>query len=239
MPSTISGLLVILFAVLPGVPGNFIYQRLVGTNRKEEQWVTVIRMIGFSIGGLILYIVVGNYINAPLPNYISPKTFTNFILERLFLQNMSLAFSGHVIGSMAIGFLATRIVLVLNQWNKSTGYPDTWDKFISEYVGGHWVVVKLITGETYSGILARADTSVEQSERDIILKEPALYLKNQNNYRATSYQFLFLSGSIISSIGVVATQNDRRITKIGTFIFDRPSNGKETRNARRTPKKNG
>jgi hypothetical protein len=233
MPSTISELLVVLFAVLPGVPGNLIYQRLLGRNRKEEQWATVIRMIGFSIGGLILYIVIGNFISAPLPYYISPNTFTNFVLERIFLLNMSLAFSGHVIGSMVIGFLSTRFVLVLNQWNKSTCYPDTWDKFIRENVNNHWVVVKLSGNEAYTGILERADVSVEQNERDIILKEPALYIEDKNNYISTSYQYLFLSGSIIDSIGVVSNPEDIRITKIGSYIFNQPIKEKENNHARR------
>lgn len=237
MPSTISGLLVILFAVLPGVPGNFIYQKLVGTNRKEEQWGTVIRMIGFSIGGLVLYILVSSFISAPLPNYISPNTFANFILERTFLLNISLALSGHAIGSMIIGFFAARIVLVLNRWSKSTAYPDTWDKFVREYVENHWVVVKLSNGETYSGILARADTSVEQNERDIILREPALYLEEQKNYLATTYQHLFLSGSIISSIGIVSNPDDIRITNIGTYIFEQPVKKKEKEHVQRKRKK--
>jgi len=219
MPSTISGLLVILFAILPGVPGNSLYQRIVGKDRKEGQWSAVIRMIGFSVGGLMLYVLVGGLVNAPLPTYISPTTFTNFTIDRATLLTISWALSGHFIGSVLTSLIFSGIILTINRWSKTTEYPDTWDKFAGKYVEKHWVVVKLNDGDAYTGILERADTSVEQNERDLILKEPAKYSNEEKNYYATTYQYLFLPGSIIASIGVVCNPNDERLTIIGAPIF--------------------
>lgn len=230
MPSTVSGLLVILFAVLPGVPGNNLYQRFVGSDRKEEQWSTIIRIIGFSVGGLILYILLGYFINAPLPIYISPSTFTNFNVDRNILLNMSLAFSGHVIGSILISFIIARIVLWLNRLTRTTSIPDTWDKFANECVANHWIVVSLIDGKALAGVLERADVSVEAGERDIILKEPAEYRKDIENYVALNYQHLFIPGSLISTIGVWSNDDDSRITTSGASIFPKPP--KKSKNRR-------
>jgi len=220
MPSTISGLLVILFAVLPGVPGNSIYQRIIGKDRKESQWNTVIRMIGFSVGGLILYILLGGLINAPLPIYISPSTFINFNINRVTLLTISGAFTGHFICSILISLIFSVILLLINRWSKSTENPDTWDKFVEKYVEKHWVVVKINNGDAYAGILERADIAIEQNERDLILKEPAKYSIKAENYIATSYQYLFLLGSTITSIGIVSKPDDKRLTTIGSPIFD-------------------
>ena len=237
MPATISGLLVILFAVLPGVPGNNLYQRIVGIDRKEEQWSAVTRIIGFSIGGLILYIVIGGVIHTPLPIYISPSTFTNFVIERNILLDISLALSGHFLGSIVISLAVAGIVLFINRVNRASDYSDTWDKFARKYVEKHWVIVRISDGKTYAGILEQADTFVDQNERDIILKEPAIYLQDEDNYLSLPYQYLFLPGSIVSSIGVVADTEDRRITRIGTYLFDKPDSIKEHQNVRKRKSK--
>jgi hypothetical protein len=219
VPTTISALLVILFAVLPGVPGNSIFGRIVGKDNKEKQWASVVRMVGFSIAGLILYLLVGGLFNAPLPDYIVPATFDNFKLERGFLLAMALAYTGHFVGSMIASLGSAGIVLLLNTLSRATDYADTWDKFVAECIPGHWVIVGLDNGQIYSGILHRADTRVPEKERDIILREPALYMKEENNYIATANQYLFLPGSAIASIAVPSNQTDTRLIAIGEKVF--------------------
>jgi hypothetical protein len=219
MPSTISGLLVILFAILPGLPGDNLYQRIIGSDRREQQWQTVFRIIGFSLGGLILYVLAGSMVNAPLPIYISPVTFENFILERKILQDISISLTGHLFFSSLVGILVSQLVLLLNRLSRVSDVPDTWDKFASKYVEKHWIIVKLNSGQSYAGILDRADINVEQKERDIVLKEPAMYYESKGNYYALPYQYIFVSGSIIASVGVVSNSDDLRITSIGSPIF--------------------
>ena len=43
-------------------------------------------------------------------------------------------------------------------------------------------------------MVERADFSVQQSERDIVLAEPALYIEEKGEYVTQSYQYLFLPG---------------------------------------------
>lgn len=74
MSLTLTGLLVLIFAVLPGVPGEKIYQVLVGADWREDNWRRIIRLLTFSLFGLVLYAVVAPFLGAPLPSYLSPSS---------------------------------------------------------------------------------------------------------------------------------------------------------------------
>ncbi|MEW6241222.1 MAG: DUF6338 family protein [Chloroflexota bacterium] len=229
MPDTIHALLVILFAVLPGLPGNSLYQRLVGSDWREEQWRTVIRIIGISLGGLILYVIIGNWLNAPLPSYISPLTFANLTVSRLVLVPMAIAFVGHFVSSTAVGFLAAKITQLMDRWTKVSEYADSWHKFVSIHAEEHWVIVSLQGGSSYAGYIKKADTNVSSDERDIILAEPAVFRKDQNNYWSLPYKYLFIPGKHISSVAIVHEPSDERVSKIDQFLFSghQPQGGKD------------
>jgi hypothetical protein len=229
MPGTIEALLVLLFAVLPGVPGNLVYQKIIGKDRKEEQWGTVVRIVGLSLGGLMLFIVLGSLVNAPIPAYLSPTTFSNFSLERVFLVSMSLAFVGHTLGALIVSWIGALAIQELNRRTRSTDYPDTWDKFARELTSFHWVVATMKDGARYAGMLSRADTSIAQDERDLILEEPGLYSKARDNYISTPYKYLFVPGTLVASIGVVAdntVDTEGRVVQIGEPMFPKsPTKG--------------
>lgn len=71
-----------------------------------------------------------------------------------------------------------------------------------------------------AGILDRGDTSVKTDERDIILREPALYSKEKSNYITTSYQYLYFPGNSISSIAVMYNRSiDKRKTRLNQILF--------------------
>jgi hypothetical protein len=91
------------------------------------------------------------------------------------------------------------------------------------------VTVGLTNGEVYAGYVDKADVSVTASERDIILREPALYDETEKTYRATPYQTMFLLGSTIASIAAVSdSRGDERITSAGEDLFsEETSNGDE------------
>jgi hypothetical protein len=68
--------------------------------------------------------------------------------------------------------------------------------------------------------LDKADVSVTASERDIILREPALYDEAEKTYRTTPYQTMFLLGSTIASVAAVTDpRGDKRITSAGEDLF--------------------
>jgi len=78
----------------------------------------------------------------------------------------------------------------------------------------------LNNGDVYAGYVDKADVSVAATERDLILREPALYDQRLTRYRALGYQSLFLLGSTIASAAVVTdAAADQRITTIGESLF--------------------
>lgn len=230
MPDTFDALLVILFAILPGIPGNTIYNKMAGTNWREEQWRTVVRILGISLGGLILYIIVGSLVNAPLPSYISPETFANFVLERTALVQMSVAFFGHFVGAVIIGYVGARATQKLDEWTRSSEFIDSWHEFVSVHANKHWVVVSVKGGAAYAGYIKMADTNVKAAERDLILAEPAFYVKEQNKYLSQPYNYLFLPGKMIDSIAIYSKSSDKRVTPILKFLFS-DSNQEGDKNA--------
>jgi hypothetical protein len=87
-------------------------------------------------------------------------------------------------------------------------------------VKGHWVTVGLNNGDVYGGYIDMADVSVAASERDMILREPALYDRDAKRYRTLEYLSLFLLGSTIASVAVVTdSAADKRLMLIGEALF--------------------
>jgi hypothetical protein len=85
---------------------------------------------------------------------------------------------------------------------------------------GHWVVIGLQNGESYSGYVDVADTSVGAQERDIILHEPAKFDDEKIEYRALKHQSLFIPGALVASVAVVHDPMlDKRIVPVGELVF--------------------
>lgn len=59
MPTTLSSLLIIVFALIPGLPGRTIYRILLGRDWREDAWDKGLQFVAFSVFGLALYSVVG------------------------------------------------------------------------------------------------------------------------------------------------------------------------------------
>lgn len=80
----------------------------------------------------------------------------------------------------------------------------------------------LTNGESYAGYIETADTEVRKEERDVILKEPALYDEDREGYVATQNQYLFLTSALIESVAVVYDADDgseTRLSEPGSLIL--------------------
>lgn len=220
MPTTVEALLVIVFCILPGMLGEGVYRRLIGADWREQQWHRILHTIGFSVWGLVLYLIVCSWFDVPLPSYVFPTTFRAMPLGRDQLTTMALALGGHSLGSALAGLVGAGIVHAINRWTLATGYPDSWHRFVRSYVARHWVVIRLENGEAYAGMIERADTTVCQNERDVVLAEPAQFLEEKENYISLPYQYLFLPGALIASIAVVHDRDlDARVSEVGSLLF--------------------
>ena len=218
LPTTLSGLMIFVFAMIPGLPGESIYKLLIGAHWQEKEWWSILRIIGFSTTSLVLYIIIANIFNFPMPIYIFPNVFSHTVFTVNSILPLSISYMGHIFMSIIVGCIASYGRRCLSRWFFLPVYPSAWDEFVRSSVPGHWVVVTLDNGDVYAGKLETANINIEETNRDIILEEPALYT-DQCKYVASSYQYLFLSGSMISSIAAVSNSKDSRSTKIGDSIF--------------------
>lgn len=215
LPATVVGILVVVFTVLPGVPGDRLYRTFVGSDWRQDQWQRALRLLSFSLFGLALYASVAPLLRTPFPGYLSPA-----LLERaandevLFRRNLA-ALLGHFMGSAAAGAASGLGLRAIARFRSASAFYSAWDHFVRHCARDHWVILTLQNGESYSGFIETADVSVASGERDMILREPAFYDKEADEYLAMQYQSLFIPGSFLSSIATVHDPADRRIIPAG------------------------
>jgi hypothetical protein len=201
MPTTLASFLIILLAIFPGALADKLYRMIMGVNWREKEWQIIIRLLGFSLSGIILYSVIAYYLGWPQPIYIFPSNYNADVLKPESLPLIFIPYGGHFLSATLIGLLSAVAMRFLGRWVPT--YTGAWEDFIRLSVPEHWVVVTLNSGEVYAGILQSADTSVKQDERDLVLLEPALYRKKEGKYVASSYHSMFLPAKIVYSIAAV------------------------------------
>ena len=213
----LSGIFALIIAVLPGIFGEWFYRMMVGVKWGSSQLEILLRLVGFSVLGFALYCLVLP-LGAPEPTYAFPKLALS--ITPATLPVVAIAYIGHCAGSIIAGIVVSILVRKVPRWSGHSPYPCAWDEFARHCAEERWITVGLRTGEAYMGMLKAADYSVPQSERDIILTEPALYNEERGDYVATADQFLFLPADIVQSVAAVSnTETDQRITQIGEGIF--------------------
>jgi hypothetical protein len=218
-PPTFASVLVIIFAVLPGVPGERLYRIFVGSDWREDQWQKALRLLGFSLFGLAIYASIAPVIKAPFPTYLSPVLLEQAAKDEISFRRMLLALLGHFAGSSMAGVISGISLHSVARIRSASAYYSAWDHFVLHCAKDHWVVVTLQNGEAYSGIIETADVSVSSSDRDIILREPGWYDEGAHEYRSTQYQSLFIPGSFLSSVSTVCESADKRIIPVGEVVF--------------------
>ena len=212
-------ILIVLLVALPGVPGDRIYRKVVGVDWREREWQSVLRLISFSVSGLIIYIVVADWRGFYQPIYLFPESFKDGSITPSTLIRAVIPYVGHFTGAALVGLVAAAFVKLTAHW--VSVYPSAWDHFIRTSVPKHLVVVSLKNRDAYAGIIKHVDLSVPQSERDIVLGEPAIYDENAKDYVALAYSALFLPASLISSIAAVhdSSLDKHRLSEVGQSIF--------------------
>ena len=224
LPNSVAALLIAAFAILPGVPGERIYTMLVGWDWREDKWWRTLRLLAFSLVGLSAYAIAATFVSAPLPVYISPQSLARLLPNQI--TDLAIAFLGHIVGAAISGVAAGYAVRALARLTSRSAYSSAWDHFINACTKSRWVTVGLTNGQAYAGYVDKADVSVAASDRDIILREPALYDETDKIYRATPYQTMFLLGSTIASIAAVTDPyGDKRITSAGEDLFAKETSG--------------
>jgi hypothetical protein len=223
LPGTLIGVLIAVFAVLPGLPGEKLYSFFVGSNWREDKWSRTLRLLAFSLFGLAGYALVATHIGAPVPQYISAKALDQLAPDQF--GAFAAAFLGHVCAATFVGLLAGAGTRVLARLSGTSAYSSAWGHFIKMSAKDHWVTVGLNNGEVYAGYIGPTDVSVAAAERDVVLLEPALLDPTTMRYRSLKYQSLFLLASTIASVAVIFdAATDKRMTRIGESPFAEENN---------------
>lgn len=222
MPAQFSSLLIMILSILPGFLGERIYRYFSGSDWRLSDWEKIIRILIFSILGILVYCTLAYFCKWPQPIYIIPSSLSAIDFGSSFFTRLILPYIGHWLASTIIGLISGYVSSLISKKRPSLVYQSCWDIFIHERVNAHLVVVTLRNGDAYAGILSCADSSVSCDERDIIIEEPAKLNKFVNNYVALGYSYLFLPSTLISSIAVVFDPDlDERLTQVGEKIFSK------------------
>lgn len=225
MPTTIISLLIIVFALFPGIPAYKLYKSINGFDWKTPEWEKVVCIIGFSMAGIMVYILLGSLINLPFPIYLIPDTFTSNGLSQQNIITIAFALLGQLVASLLVSFLLAKAIILLSKITSISGLPSAWDNFMKFEIPSHWVIITLINHETYLGYIGFYDSAVCSEERDIVLLEPSRYDIEKDDYQALNYKSMFIPAKLISSLGAVSDRNqDTRLSQIGDFLFSEGKN---------------
>ena len=222
MPTSFASLLVLVLAILPGVPGEAIYRFVLGADWRDKQWQRVLRILLFSVIGLVAYAIIASSGRVPSPVFLDISTYKLERFDKDIVLKAAESLGAHFIASSLVGFFSALAVLFLNKLFKKSIYPDAYTTFINNCADFRWVVVTLTSGSSYAGYILRGDTSVAFGERDIILAEPAQYNQETKQYQCVSYQHMYLSAGMIASIATVydPTIDKKRQSPIEGNLFE-------------------
>lgn len=222
MPTSVTAVLVALIAVFPGLIGNWVYQNLVGVDWREKEWRSILRMLGFSIIGAVLYSVLAGAFGWPPAVHLFPSAYPKLAPTSDQINAIFIPYAGHLVGGFVAGILAAWGAKVIARLSAASAFPGAWDDFIRTCTAHHWVVVALSNNEVYAGKLRSADLGVASTERELILEEPCLFEESSGYYRALGHQYLFIPAGALHSIAAVyEPQLDERTVGVGNTLFEK------------------
>jgi Family of unknown function (DUF6338) len=220
MPDSVTAVLIALIAVFPGLMGNSVYRSLLGVDWREKEWHSVLRLLGFSVIGIVLYSICAFQFGFLPPAHLFPETYESLQPNQEDLRSVVFPYIGHLAGGIVAGVLGAWGTKLLARVASGSAYPSAWDDFARTYAPRHWVIVSLSSGDVYAGKLKNVDVAVAAGDRDLVLEEPCIFDETVGNYRATNYQYLFIPAAELFSIAAVYdVKLDKRILTVGELLF--------------------
>jgi hypothetical protein len=210
-----------VIAIVPGALGNVVFTRLVGTDWREKELSTVVRVLAFSVFGLALYAWIAVNLGWPPPSHILPSTYTAAGLTDDVVGRLAPGYVGHTLGGGLTGAVAAVGLSILGWLTGRSAHAAAWDEFVATCVSKRWVVVTLIDGNAFCGKIETADASVDATQRDLLLTEPAQYDSERGDYLVMGYRHLFLRASQIDSVATLrnSQMDSKLLTSPGEPLF--------------------
>lgn len=220
LTATAAGLVVIVLGILPALPGDHLYRALAGVSWREKETAYFLRLLAFSVIGLVIYAVFAARFGWPPAEHVIPGVYLAPTFSGDRLAALGVGYFGHLVGSTAVALLAVGLNHLLVKIRTVSGSRDSWDHFVRCSVPGHWIAVALQNGDAYAGILDHADVSTEPEFRDLLLAEPYLFDAKSGQYNPTYQQYLFIRGSDVASIAAVhEPSTDVRVVPVAETPF--------------------
>ena|SRR5258708_16945751 len=140
IPTSIAGILVVLLAVLPGVPADRAYRIFAGVSWREREVEYFLRLVSFSVLGMAAYALMAPRLSLPPPAYVVPATFSAPDFGPASLQSLAKAYLGHAVSSIVVGVLLGGSIATLRNVTKGRiGQRDAWYHFIHVAAPRRWV----------------------------------------------------------------------------------------------------
>ena len=220
MPTTATAALIALIGLFPGILGNYVYRAIVGIDWREKEPKGILRLLGFSVVGLMIYALAAEVLSLPAPLHVLPETYKSLSSANPNFSRIFLPYGGHLLSGLLAGVLGAFGAILLSRLSSQTGYAGAWDSLVRTFAPGHWVIAALANGEIYAGKLRAAEISVPGAERDIVLEEPCAFDRDSGNYRSSSYQYLFIKAEALYSLAVITDPTrDGRTVPINNYLF--------------------
>src|SRR3989339_700922 len=109
MQYSIVSILILIFIIMPGIIGDKIYRTIIGIDWREKEIQIIIRLLCFSIFGLMLYYIFSVFFKLPPPLHILPTTYSRITFENPDFSKIFFPYSGHIIGGVIAGLLGALI----------------------------------------------------------------------------------------------------------------------------------
>ena len=210
MPSTIVGLMILIFGILPGLPSERIYNSFAPSDWREKDWEAISRVLFFSATGLILYSIVSTLSCLPDPIHVIPNSYSEESFDASILLPLSYSFLLHMFFSIITGFLSGLVSKLIFMISPTSIYYQSWDIFIKNInpknnrVAEHFVVVETSDGNCYFGYIKLTNVSVPIDQRDIIIGNPEIFNETDSSWVKLDFESIYIPASKVISVGVVS-----------------------------------
>lgn len=209
MPDTIVAALILVLAVVPGSLGVYVFAVVNGADWRQKDWEAAVQHVAFSVIGLLAYVLAARLLNLLPAAHVTPSAYRT--VDAATLHLLLLPYVGHLAGGALIGLLAALGDRIVSRLSKSSFHASAWNSFATTSLQDRWVVATLTSGDIFAGRIGVADVGVAAAERDIVLREPALFDPTKQNYLATPFYEIFLPSALVQNVGVLARDADQRL----------------------------
>jgi hypothetical protein len=125
-PATAAGVFVIVRGVLPGLAADHLFRAIGGVSWREKDARQALRLLAFSVLGLIAYTLAAAMLGWHPPDYVIPATFSAAGFSSAQLPPLARPYLGHWCGAVIVGLGAAKAVQLTSRISSRSAGRDGW-----------------------------------------------------------------------------------------------------------------